>query len=151
MVVARSLKNAMDSKRKSSLLVPYLIKDHGVFVYLQKRDKTAKRAPGMLGLFGGGIEEGETPESALIREIKEELNFLPKDFDFLGQYQSASAIKYVFIMEVDDDFESKIEVREGEYGKFFEDKEIPSNSMISENTKKILDDMFVFLKTNQLK
>ena len=33
----------------------------------------------------GTIEEGETPEQTAIREMKEELNIEPKDFEKLGQ------------------------------------------------------------------
>ena len=43
-------------------------------ILLQKRSKSAKRFPEKWGLFGGGIEEGECPETGLKREIKEELN-----------------------------------------------------------------------------
>lgn len=35
------------------------------------------------GFFGGKIEEGETPEQALKREIKEELNIELNDFKFI--------------------------------------------------------------------
>jgi len=34
------------------------------------------------GFFGGKIEEGESPEQALKRELKEELNIIIKDYKF---------------------------------------------------------------------
>jgi 8-oxo-dGTP diphosphatase len=42
-------------------------------ILLQRRSLTAKRFPGKWGLFGGGIESGEAPETGLKREIIEEL------------------------------------------------------------------------------
>lgn len=40
---------------------------------LQLRDESARAWPGSYGLFGGGIEAGESSYSALLREIREEL------------------------------------------------------------------------------
>lgn len=41
-------------------------------VVLQRRDKKTNVSPGMLGLFGGHIEAGESPEEAMKRELAEE-------------------------------------------------------------------------------
>ena len=53
--------------------VAVLILHNGNKILLQKRSRTAKRFPEKWGLFGGGIEEGESPETGLKREIAEEL------------------------------------------------------------------------------
>lgn len=53
--------------------------------------------PGHWGLFGGHIELGETPEVALRREIREEINYeLPQKFDKFGCYGDDRAIRHVF-------------------------------------------------------
>ena len=65
-------------------------------IVLQRRTKDAPYAAGKLGIFGGWVEEGETPDECLIREIKEETSLdaaklnvqsitdfiLPKNEDF---------------------------------------------------------------------
>ncbi len=54
--------------------VAILLLENDGKILLQKRSMNAKRFAGKWGLFGGGIEEGETPELGLRREISEELN-----------------------------------------------------------------------------
>lgn len=41
-------------------------------IVFQRRDKGAPRSPGLLGLFGGHVEEGESFDEAMIRELGEE-------------------------------------------------------------------------------
>lgn len=83
---------------------------------LQLRDKNASIAPGIWAFFGGGIENGETPETALFREIKEELDYIPKNPKlFLTQdyvYGGNSGTKYVFIDQYDPS--QKLQQHEGE-------------------------------------
>ena len=50
-------------------------------VVLQRRTDNARYGAGKLGIFGGGIEPGETPESCIAREIKEETNLNPESLD----------------------------------------------------------------------
>ena len=39
---------------------------------MQRKDEGAPTAPGLLALFGGHVEKGETNHRALVRELKEE-------------------------------------------------------------------------------
>ncbi|MBI4151104.1 NUDIX domain-containing protein [Candidatus Woesearchaeota archaeon] len=57
---------------------------------LQHRDAHPKYRPNMWGFFGGGIEQGETPEKAVIREAHEELqiSLIPQ---FFGRYTVAQS------------------------------------------------------------
>ena len=38
------------------------------------------------GFFGGEIDKDETPEQAVVRETKEELNFDLKEYKYVGEY-----------------------------------------------------------------
>jgi 8-oxo-dGTP pyrophosphatase MutT (NUDIX family) len=41
---------------------------------VQRRDAHAPTSANMIGFFGGSIEQGESPEAAMLREISEETN-----------------------------------------------------------------------------
>lgn len=140
----------MENKEKRSILIPYKIKDGQVFVYLQKRAKDARRLPDYFGFFGGEPENNENPEEALKREIKEEMDFIPETYKLLGRYVFEKSIKHVFIMEVDDNFENKIQILEGEYGKYFSGDEALSEPKLIEEDKIVLRDLCKFLQTKKI-
>lgn len=50
-----------------------IITDNDNRVFLQHRDGNAPTNPNKWGLWGGRIEGNETPEEALVRELKEEI------------------------------------------------------------------------------
>lgn len=59
--------------RRRDVAVLALVTPDGRFL-LQHRDASAPAYPNVWGFFGGGIKEGETPEAAMRREIREELS-----------------------------------------------------------------------------
>ena len=109
----------MTDKRHNSVLIPYRKRGTEFEFYLQKRDVDAKRAPNQIGMFGGGIEEEESIEQALFREIQEELVYTPTKPQYFSRYETARGVVHVFIEEVSGDFEARVEVKEGQWGKFF--------------------------------
>ena len=52
--------------------------------------------PGHWGLFGGHIEPGETAEQAFVREVHEEINYLPKRYSFFRCYPGKEVIRHVY-------------------------------------------------------
>jgi mutator protein MutT len=55
-----------------------LIADSRILV--EKRSTNKRLLPGALAIPGGHVEEGESLEAALLREVLEELNIVPQDF-----------------------------------------------------------------------
>jgi 8-oxo-dGTP pyrophosphatase MutT (NUDIX family) len=135
--------------RKISVFVPYRLQNGKIFVYLQKRAKDAKRAPDLFGLFGGGIEENETAEEALKREIKEELNYIPKKAIPFKIYETNDRVANVFIEAVDELFEDQVQVLEGEYGKWFEAEEALNEPKLIDLDKVMIKDLCGSLGKNQ--
>lgn len=88
--------------RNVALIVLY---DKNKKILLQHRTEDADRLPGYWGFFGGGIDEGETPEQAVRRETKEELNYELKDPKLVMTqeffYNEEKNIKYIFMEEYD--------------------------------------------------
>lgn len=52
--------------------------------------------PASWALFGGHLETGETPESALKREIKEEIDYDVSQFSKFNCYEDKKVIRHVF-------------------------------------------------------
>jgi 8-oxo-dGTP pyrophosphatase MutT (NUDIX family) len=118
-------------KRSLSLFIPYRRLKDGIEFFLQKRDGNAPTDPNIFSLFGGGIEENETPAHALAREVREELVYTPRNLGYFSKYETSKRICYVFIEEVGYDFESLVDVQEGEYGKFLPYSEIEFSKDVS--------------------
>lgn len=56
-------------------------------VLLGKRDTKRASYPGVWDVLGGHLEPGETPEGALIRELREEAGVTPTEWDLLGEFR----------------------------------------------------------------
>ena len=146
-IVVPNLKNI--KRRDVSILIPYKIKDNQVLVYLERRSKTAERLPDFYGFWGGGIEIGETPEQALIREVKEEMSIDLKGYKFFREFKFTISISYLYYLLVDDNFETTIKLTEAQYGKFFTEEGIVAEEKLIENDKIRLSEFFKFIKTHK--
>lgn len=72
-----------------------LYQDHKYL--MQLRDNIPNlAAAGCWGLFGGHLELGETPEIALVREVKEEIDYTLPSFVKFGIYADDRVIRHVF-------------------------------------------------------
>ncbi|MGB8491653.1 MAG: NUDIX domain-containing protein [Bacteroidales bacterium] len=79
-------------------------------------------------LIGGHAEEGETPEEALKREFREELNLELTDYRFFKEYTCLRGdaypnIKYIYYGKFNVPVE-EITIMEGEYARYFKREEI---------------------------
>jgi mutator protein MutT len=135
-------------KRHTASLIPFYKKKEEVCVLLQKRSADAERLPGLFGFFGGGVEIGESPEQALVREILEELTIEITSYTFLGHYEFYGRIADVYYMEVPENFLDTVQVQEGEYGQFFTEQETLDEQKIILPDKVILKNFFGLTKRN---
>ena len=113
-------------------------------VFLQKRSQDAVRLPGHFGFFGGGIDGNETPEEALIREIREELSYNADGAEYLGVFRKNSL--HIYYDEAPSNFEEQIVVQEGEYGKWFSKEEYLAEPLLVDLDKEILHRFFETLE-----
>jgi len=92
------------------------IKDKpGVYLF-QKRTADCKTNPGKIGLFGGGTENDETLEQALIRELNEELELkiTPESLGNSFSYPSVKKHLYVSATHIKDVEVNSLILHEGE-------------------------------------
>ncbi len=93
-----------------------------LLIYLRD-DKPEIPFPNHWDLFGGQVEEGETPEEALIRELKEELNVDIADYQFYKAFESNNEskanTKFVFVVRIKQSAD-ELRLYEGQYLKAIE-------------------------------
>ena len=103
--------------------------DNGEFLFYMRDNKPGIPFPQHWDLIGGHLEEGETPEEALVRETKEELDFDLKDFKFFKKYECLQGdaypnIKYIYSGKINIPVE-EITLLEGDYAEYFNREEVP--------------------------
>jgi 8-oxo-dGTP diphosphatase len=103
--------------------------DKGEFLLALRDNKSWIPFPNHWDLIGGHVEEGETPEEALIREYKEELDLDLKVYTFFRKYECLSGdaydnIKYIYTGKINIPIE-EVTLLEGERAQYFRREEIP--------------------------
>ncbi len=66
-------------------VVVVLFYDKELNLLVENRRKNSKVGE-EFGFFGGGVEQSETSEQALRRELEEELGYSPKELEYWGRY-----------------------------------------------------------------
>jgi 8-oxo-dGTP diphosphatase len=85
--------------------------------------------PDYWDLIGGHLEEGETPEEALVREVKEELDIDLKEYSFYKEVECLTGdayenIKYIYTGKINLPIE-EVTLLEGVRPRYFSRDEIP--------------------------
>ena len=71
--------------RYYSVLIPLIEKEDGLHVLFQVRADGLRHQPGEIGLPGGKVEPGESPQDCAVRETGEELGMAETDVAVLGE------------------------------------------------------------------
>jgi len=104
-----------------------LVHEDGRILMQLRDDRPDIWYPNHWGLFGGAVEEGESPEEALCRELYEELELVKQPsklfakFDFdLSPIGLGKAYRSYFEVHINSDDMNKICIHEGKEAKLFE-------------------------------
>jgi len=103
--------------------------DKGEFLLALRDDKSWIPFPNHWDLIGGHVEEGETPEEALVREVKEELDIDIKEYTFYKKYECLTGdayanTKYIYSGKINIPIE-EVTLLEGQRPQYFSREEIP--------------------------
>jgi 8-oxo-dGTP pyrophosphatase MutT (NUDIX family) len=125
-----------------ALIIPQ-IKSSDTLAF-QRRDNKAPTDPNVLGLFGGSIEEGETPLEGAFRELAEEtsLHVVKEDFQFLAETSmpttAGDAKVYLFTVQIPN---TPFEVYEGDGYELYTKSEFLKRNDISKGAAHLLREM----------
>jgi 8-oxo-dGTP diphosphatase len=103
--------------------------DKGEFLLYLRDNKPEIPFPDYWDLIGGHVEEGETPEEALVREVKEELDIDLEDCTFYKRYECLTGdayenIKYIYTSKINIPI-GEVTLLEGVRPQYFSKEEIP--------------------------
>ncbi len=104
--------------------------DKGEFLLYLRDNKPGIPFPLCWDLIGGHVEEGETPEEALVREVKEELDIDLMDYSFYKTFECLTGdayenIKYIYTGKINIPIE-EITLLEGIRPQYFTRDQIPN-------------------------
>ena len=104
--------------------------DKGEILLYLRDNKPDIPFPNYWDLIGGHVEEGETPEEALLREVKEELDIDLTDYTFYKKYECLTGdayenIKYIYSGKINLPIE-EVTLLEGVRPQYFSKAEIPN-------------------------
>jgi 8-oxo-dGTP diphosphatase len=103
--------------------------DNGELLLYLRDNNPGIPFPDHWDLIGGHVEEGETPEEALVREVKEELDLDLADYAFYKKYECLTGdayenIKFIYTGRINIPL-AEITLLEGVRPQYFKRSEIP--------------------------
>ncbi len=132
------------SKRNSGTGIILLNSCNQVLLFLRD-NKASIPFPNMWDLLGGLLENGESPEDGVRREILEEIELELGSINFFKEYDFDNRSIYIFWKKIDLDL-AKTKLNEGQRLAYFSEEDITKTSLAF-NYNLILHDFFVFLKS----
>ena len=125
-------------KRKGTSII-FVNDQHQVLLFLRD-DKPTIPYPNMWDVPGGHVDDGETPEQCIVREMKEEMDLTLEEFERLSVMEFTDRVEYTFWKRANLDIE-KIDLREGQRLRWFTELEA-RNSKLAYGFNEIIDDFF---------
>jgi 8-oxo-dGTP diphosphatase len=125
--------------------------DKGEFLLYLRDNKPGIPFPDHWDLIGGHVEEGETPEQALVREVKEELGISLTEYKFYKLFECVEGdayenIKYIYSGRINIPIE-EITLYEGVRAHYFSREEIPQVKFANILKSIVMD----YISTNERK
>jgi len=125
-------------KRKGTSII--FVNDKKQVLLLLRDDKPDIPYPNMWDIPGGHVEDGETPEQCIVREMKEEMDLNLEEIQLLSVMEFIDRIEYTFWKKANLDIE-KITLHEGQELKWFTQFEV-KNTKLAYGFNEIVDDFF---------
>ncbi len=132
---------AFNNKEFDSEAATIILVNHQNQVLLNLRDnKPDILYPNYWSIIGGGLDTGETPIQAIIREVREEINYKIRSPVFLTRRIDTNQIIYFFVENITASLD-ELELNEGVDLQFFNKEEL-SELKITPFIKSVLMDYF---------
>jgi len=125
-------------KRKGTSII--FVNDQKQVLLFLRDDKPDIPYPNMWDVPGGHVDDGETPEQCIVREMKEEMELDLEDFQLFSVMEFTDRIEYTFWKKENLDRRS-ITLHEGQKLKWFTDSEA-KNTTLAYGFNEIVDDFF---------
>ena len=125
-------------KRKGTSII--FVNDQKQILLLLRDDKPGLPYRNMWDIPGGHVENGETPEQCIVREMKEELGLTLEQFELFSVMEFDDRIEYTFWKKANLNTE-KINLHEGQQIKWFTENET-IDTKLAYGFNEIVDDFF---------
>ena len=125
-------------KRKGTSII--FVNDQKQILLFLRDDKPGLPYRNMWDIPGGHVEDGETPEQCIVREMKEEMDLTLNSFELFSVMEFDDRIEYTFWKKANFDIE-KIKLHEGQQLKWFTESEA-KNTELAYGFNEIVDDFF---------
>jgi 8-oxo-dGTP diphosphatase len=110
----------------------------GKILFLLRDNKSTIKCPNMWDVLGGVVENIETPEEAIVREMKEELGLNLKKFQLFKVYDWPEKIETVFHKKLSLNV-NKTNLNEGQKIRYFSKDELLSMNLAFHDNRIIRD------------
>jgi 8-oxo-dGTP diphosphatase len=125
-------------KRKGTSII--FVNDKRRILLFLRDDKPGLPYRNMWDIPGGHVEDGETPEQCIVREMQEEMDLTLDSFELFSVKEFDDRIEYTFWKKANLDIE-KVNLHEGQQLKWFTETEA-KNTKLAYGFNEIVDDFF---------